>query len=188
MREHCAATAGPAPWPGVPHQGSAPAWGQARSHPAVLAEITSAIAGARWLFLISGGLLAADATGAVVATAGLLGHAGGVGVASVGLLIPVALSWLVAATLLLWAQRPVDDALGELRWMTGAPVDLSARCPSLGGQPPPTADMEWSQVVRLIGAAVVREGRARLALYSAILTTAGLLAWTVVSLTIAAII
>ena len=124
----------------------------------------------------------------MIATAELIGRAGPVAVGTVGLLIPVALSWLVAAALLLWAQRPVADALGELRWVTGAPVDLSMRCPPLGVQPTPASDMEWSQVVRLIGAIAVWQGRARLTLASAILTTAGFLAWMVLSLTVAAII
>ena len=113
MREHRATTSGPAPWPGVPHAGSAPAWGQARSHSTAIAEITVAIGSTRWLFLISGGLLAADIAGAVAVAAALLGHPGAVTVATVGLLMPVALSWLVAAALLLRAQQPVTDALGE---------------------------------------------------------------------------
>ncbi len=188
MREHCATASGPAPWPGVPREGSAPARGQARSRPAAIAEVTAIAGGTRSLFLTSGGLLAAGVAGAVAVAAELLGRADAVAVVSVGLLIPVALSWLVAAALLLWAQRPVADALGELRWVTGAPVDLSAPCQPLDMQPPPTSDMEWSHIVRLIGAVTVRHGRARLALGWAIVTTAGILAWIVLSLTFAAII
>ena len=146
-----------------------------------------AVGSTPWLFLISGGLLAADAAGAVAA-ASLLGRAGAVAVGTVGLLMPVALGWLAAAALLLWAQRPVDDALGELRWLTGAPVDLSLRRPPPGVPRPLLPEMEWPHLVRLIGAVVVRQRRVRLALSAAILTTAGILAWTVVSLTIAAII
>jgi hypothetical protein len=152
-----------------------------------IAEITSAVAGTRWLFLTCGGLLAADVAVAAAAVAELLGRAAPVAVAAVGLLIPVGLCWLVAAVLLLWAQRPVADAVGELRWVTGAPVDLSERCPPLGTSPPPAPEEEWPHVVRLIGAVAVWHGRARLALGAAILTTAAFLAWAVLSLTIAAI-
>ena len=118
----------------------------------------------------------------------LLGRRDTVAVGTVGLLIPVALSWLVAAALLLWAERSVADAVGELRWMTGAPVDLSPGCSLAGVQPSPAPDLAWSHAVRLIGAVAIRHGRARLALSSAVLTTAGFLAWMVLSLTIAAII
>jgi hypothetical protein len=55
-------------------------------------------------------------------------------------------------------------------------------------QPPPAPDLAWSGAVRLIGTVAIRHGRARLALSSAILTTAGFLAWMVLSLTIATII
>jgi hypothetical protein len=188
MREHCAAESGPAPWPGVPHEGSAPARGQARSYPAVVGEITSAVDRTQGLFLMSGGLLAGDAAGTVAVAVGLLGHRGALAVGTAGLLIPVTLGWLVSAALLLWAQRSVDDALGELRWVTGAPVDLSIRRPFVSVLPSLTPEAEWPHVVRLIGAVAVRQGRARLALSAAILTTAGFLAWTVVSLTIAAMI
>jgi hypothetical protein len=188
MREHCAAASGPAPWPGIPRGGSAPARGQARSTQADIAEVTLAIGRTRWLFLVSGGLLAADIAVAAATALALLSHGGAVAAVSVGLLLPVMLSWLVAAALLLWAERPVADAVGELRWVTGAPVDFSVPCSPLDAGQSSAPEPTWPHVVRLIGAVAVRQGRARLALSSAILATAGFLAWLVLSLTIAAII
>jgi hypothetical protein len=154
---------------------------------AAIDEFASAIGDTRWLFLISGALLAADVAGAAATVAVLLGRGGTVAVGNVGLLVPVALSWLAASALLLWAERPVTDAVGELRWVTGAPVDLAASSPWLGVRRPPPADLAWSCVARLIGAVAVRHGRARLALCAAILTSVGFLTWMVLSLTISAV-
>jgi hypothetical protein len=189
MREYCAEASAPAPWPGVPLGSPAPVEGQARDLPTSIAEFISAIGDTRWLFLISGALLAADIFGGAAATmAVMLGRHGAVVVGTVGLLIPVALSWLVAAALLLWAERSVADAIGELRWVTGAPLDLAAPPSPRGVDPAPEADLAWSYVVRLIGAVAIRHGRARLALCAAILATAGFFAWAVLSLAIAAVI
>jgi hypothetical protein len=154
--------------------------------PAVIAESISAIGDTRGLFLVTGGLLAADVAGGAVTMALLLGRGGTVALVTIGLLIPAALAWLAAAVLLLWAERPVADAVGELRWVTGAPVDLAAPGRPLGLCPPPADDLRWSYVVRLIGAVAIRHGRARLSLCAAILTTAGFLAWMMLSLTIVA--
>ena len=159
-----------------------------RGLPADIAELASAIGDPLSLLLISGGLLAADLAGAAATVAILLTHGGAVAVGTAGLLIPVALSWLVAAALLLWAERPVADAVGELRWMTGAPVDLAAPCSPWGVHPPPTAHLAWPCMVRLIGAVAIRHGRARLALCAAIFTTSGFLAWMLLSLAIATVI
>jgi hypothetical protein len=188
MHEHLTAASGPGPWSGLPDGGSAPADGQAWSYSAAISEIASAIGDTRWLVLISGGLLASDIAGAAVAVAELLGRRDAVAVGSVGLLVPVMLSWLVTAALLLLADRPVAGALGELRRVTGAQIDPSAPWLPLGVRPLPASDLEWSHVVPLIAAVTIRHARARLALSSAILTTAGLLLWMVLSLAIAAVI
>jgi hypothetical protein len=118
----------------------------------------------------------------------LLGRRDAVAVGSVGLLVPVILSWLVAAVLLLLAERPVAGALGELRRATGAQVDPSAWWAPVGVLPLPASDLEWSNVVPLIAAVAIRHARARLALSSAIVTTAGLLLWMVLSLAMVVVI
>jgi hypothetical protein len=165
-----------------------PADGQGWSYPAAIFDIISSIGDTRWLVIICGCLLAADISGAAVTVAELLGRRDAVAAGSVGLLVPVILSWLVAAVLLLLAERPVAAALGELRRATGARVDPSAWWAPLGVRPLPASDLEWSHVVPLIAAVTIRHARVRLALSSAIVTTAGLLLWMVISLAIAAVI
>ena len=187
MHEHLAASE-PGPWPGLPQEDRTPADGLAWSCPAAISEITAAIGDTRWLALISGGLLAADIAGAAATVAELLGRRDAVAVGSVGLLVPVVLSWLVTAVLLLLAERPVAGELGELRRATGARVDPSAWWAPVGVLPLPASDLEWSHIVPLIAAVTIRHARARLALSSAIVTTAGLLLWMVLSLAIVAVI
>jgi hypothetical protein len=187
MHEHLAA-AEPGPWPGPRQADRTPVDGLAWNYPAAISEITSAIGDTRWLTLISGGLLAADIAGAAAMVAELLGRRDAVAVGSVGLLVPVILSWLVAAVLLLLAERPVAGALGELRRATGAQVDPSAKWAPVGVLPLPASDVEWSHVVPLIAAVAIRHARAGLALSSAIVTTAGLLLWMVLSLAIVVVI
>jgi hypothetical protein len=186
MHEHRAASE-PGPWPGLPREDRTPADDLAWGCPAAISEITSAIGDTRWLTLISGGLLAADIAGAATIVAELLGHRAAIAVGSVGLLVPVILSWLVTAVLLLLAERPVAGELGELRRATGARVDPSAWWAPLGVLPLSASDLEWSHVVPLIAAVTIRHARARVALSSAIVTTAGLLLWMVISLAIVAV-
>jgi hypothetical protein len=187
MREHLRTVSGPGPWPGLPHEGSAPASDQEPSDPAAVPAITAAISDTRWLVLISGALLVADIAGASVTTAELLGRQSAVAVGSIVLLVPVLAGWLAAAALLIHAERPVVGALGELRRATGARVEPSAPWRSVGVRPLPACDLEWAHVVPLIAAATIQHARARLALCLAIITTAGLLLWMVLSLAIASV-
>ena len=152
-----------------------------------ISDITTVISGTRHLALLAAALLAADIAGASAATAALLGRRGAVAAGSVGLLVPVLLSWLVAGSLLLLAERPVAGALGELRRETGARVDPAAPWRPAGVRPMPASELQWSHVVPLIAAATVQHARARLALGAAIVTTAGLLLWLVLSLGFAAV-
>jgi hypothetical protein len=137
---------------------------------------------------VSGGLLAADIGGAAVPVAELLRHRDAIALGSVGLLVPVLLCWLVTTALVIRAERPVADALGWLRWATGARVDPSAPWVPLGVRPLPDSVLEWPHVEPLIAAAVIRHARARLALRAAIVTSAGLLLWMVFSLAFAAVL
>ncbi len=187
MHEYLEAPAGPAPWPGIPHADSAGDHAHEAGCQAAVSDITTAIGDTRWLVLVSGGLLAADVAGAATVAGDLLGRPGAAAMGSVGLLVPVMVSWLAAVALLLLAERPVAGALGELRRVTGAPVDLAAPWRPLGVRRLPPAELDWSHLVPLIGATVVRHARARRALFAAIVTTAGLLAWLVLVLAIAAV-
>jgi hypothetical protein len=181
MHEYLSYVSGPSPWPGEPRE-SLPAGGRAWNYPAAVSEIIAAIGDTRWLVLMSGGLLAADLGGAAASVAVLLRHRDAIAMGSVGLLVPVLLCWLVTTALLIRAERPVADALGGLRWATGARVDPSAPWLPLDVQPLPDSDLEWAHVEPLIAAAVIRHTRARLALCAAIATSAGFLLWIVVSL------
>lgn len=136
-----------------------------------------------WLVLVSGGLLAADVAGAGATVAELLRHRDAIAMGSLGLLVPVMLCWLVAATLVARAEWPVADALGGLRWATGARVDPSA--PWLPSGTRLLRDSEWALVEPLIAAAVTRHMRARIALCAAIVTSAGFLLWIALSLAFA---
>jgi hypothetical protein len=192
MREHLTAPLEPPPWPGPQNHDPASRdfedlAGDEAGCPAAVSEITTAIGDTRWLILVSGALLAADVAGEALATAELLGRRDSVALGLVCLLVPVMLSWLVATALLLAAERPVTSALGELRRVTGAPVDLAAPWRPIGVRRLTAAELDWSHVVPLIGAAATRHGRARQALFASVITTAGLLGWLLLSLAISAV-
>ncbi|MGH3166993.1 MAG: hypothetical protein ACRDN0_14040 [Trebonia sp.] len=184
MREQLVSTSGPQPWPGFPRgnkEDNAPADGQRRDCAAAVTEITSVMNDTRRLVLISGGLLAADTAGEAVAVTALFGHGDVVGLSSMGLLAPVLLSWLVAALLMILAERPLAAALGALRCATGAPVDPSAPWRPLGVRPIAGSELEWHHVVPLIGALTLQHSRARLALSWAVITTVGFMLWMALS-------
>lgn len=155
------------------------------SPPAAIFEIVTVIGDTRRLALISGVLLAADIAGASAAAIALLARHDLAAVGSIGLLAPVALSWLVAALFLLLAEQPLVGALGELRRATGARVDLAAPWQPLGVLPMPASELAWSNVVPLIAAATIQHARAHRALCSAVVTTAVVLLWMGLSLVIA---
>ena len=86
------------------------------------------------------------------------------GVANVGLLGGVLACWLVAVFLLARAGRPVLNAVSELRWVTGAPLDPRAgwlTLPPVGAAP---AEWTWNRAHLLLGAArLARASRPSLA-------------------------
>lgn len=137
---------------------------------------------------MSGGLLTADVTGAAIAVSALLSHGYVVSLWAAGLLVPVILSWLITAMLMTLGERSVAGALGELRRVTGAPVDLSAPWRSPGVTPLADWDREWDYIVLLIAAANLHHARSRLALSWAVITTAGFLLWLALSLAIGAVL
>jgi hypothetical protein len=173
-------------WPGEPRE-PAPADDQPRDYSAAVSEITVVVADTRWLVLVAGGLLVTDIGGAAAAGAALLGHRDAIALGSAGLLIPVLLCWLVATALVIRAELPVADALGGLRWATGARVTPSAPWPPLGVEPAADSDLEWEHAEPLIAAAVIRHARARLALCAAIVTSAAFVLWMVLALAFATV-
>ena len=84
-------------------------------------------------------------------------------VINIGLMCPLFGCWLVAAVFLAIAGRPVLNALSEIRWVTGAPLDPRAPWLTL---PPPGADPEgwtWIRAHLLLGAARLARHRMQLA-------------------------
>jgi hypothetical protein len=75
------------------------------------------------------------------------------GVTDVGLLGGALACWLVAVFLLARAGRPVLNAVSELRWVTGAPLDPRAgwlTLPPVGANPD---EWSWNRAHLLLGAA-----------------------------------
>jgi hypothetical protein len=199
MREQLASTANFTSWPEPPD----PAWddraaheaasdrnghdGPERRHDAAVADITSAMADSRRISFVVGGLLTANITGAAIAVSAFLGHGHQAASWAAVLLVPVMLSWLVAAISMITGEAAIASSLGELRRVTGAPVDLSAPWISLGVRPMAKDGIDWDHVVMLIAAANRYHARARLALSWAVITTVGFFLWLVLSLVIGAV-
>lgn len=139
------------------------------------------------LGLICGGLLAADLAGAIITVSALLRHGHDVGWTAVILLLPVLAAWLIAALLLVMAEKPATNALARLRYDTGAPGDPSAPWAPLGVPQLADAELGPRHVAPLIGAATLAHARARRALTAAVVATTGFLLWTAISLAIAAV-
>jgi hypothetical protein len=117
----------------------------------------------------------------VALEAGLAGRAlrpSPLGFVSLGLLCGVLGCWLAAALLLARAGRPVLNAVSELRWVTGAPLDPRAgwlTVPPVGAN---AAEWTWNRAHLLVGAA--RSARYRMQFADTWTYLAGgcFLAWT----------
>jgi hypothetical protein len=145
-----------------------------------VADVIAVIGDTRRLTQVAAGLLAAVLLGAATLGAALTSRGQVLAVGSVALLLPVAVSWLVTAALVLLSEVPVTRALGGLRHVSGAPVDPAAPWSPAGLRP--LTEVDWSYLVSLIGAATHRHARARAALGGAVVTTAAFLAWMSLSL------
>jgi hypothetical protein len=101
-----------------------------------------------------------------------------VGAVNVGLLCGLLFCWLTSVFMLARAARPVHNALSELRWRTGAPLDPRAVWLTL---PPAESDPEewaWSRAHLLLGAARMTRCRIQLADTWTYVTAAFFLIWT----------
>jgi hypothetical protein len=181
MHEQHVSPREPGGWPGTPPPDRRLAGDQIYDCPAAITAVISIMGDTRRLSLISGGLLAGNLIGTSSVLSVLLGRGHVLALALLWLLLPVVLSWLATAAVVLAAERPVAGALGELRRATGAPIDLSAPWAPLGVRPL-AADLDWGHVVPLIAAANCQHTRARLALSAAILTTAAFFLWMSIGL------
>jgi hypothetical protein len=182
MHEQLASPPEPSAWPGTSRRDRGLAGDQLYGCPAAITDVIAAVGDARRLLLISGGLLVGDLVGTSSVVSALLGRGHAPSLASLCLLLPVLLSWLGTAAMLLRAERPVTCALGELRRATGAPVDLSAPWVPLGARPLAGSELDRSHVALLIGAANCQHTRARLALCASVLTTAAFFLWMPIAL------
>jgi hypothetical protein len=186
MHECLSSQPGPGTWPAPPGQERVLADTPAFDRTAI-ADVIAITGGTRRLTRISGGLLGTVLAGAAAVGAALLIRGQPLAVGTLGLLIPVIMSWLVTAVLVLYSEGPVASAFAELRHVTGAAVDPSAPWVPLGVQPLPDSEVTWNYIAPLIAATRRQRERARRALFAAILTTAAFLLWLVLSLTVAAL-
>ena len=133
---------------------------------------------------LGGGVLSAI-TVAIGLEAAFSGHAirsGVLGAVNAGLLCGLLLCWLTAVIMLAVANRPVHNALSEMRWKTGARIDPRARWLTM----PPAGSDPGSGRGRgrtlLLGAARLARRRTQVADTWTYITAAYFLLWTVVIL------
>ena len=133
---------------------------------------------------LGGGVLSAI-TVAIGLEAAFSGHAirsGVLGAVNAGLLCGLLLCWLTAVIMLAVANRPVHNALSEIRWKTGAPIDPRARwltLPPAGSDP---REWAWARAHLLLGAARLARRRTQVADTWTYITAGCFLLWTVVIL------
>lgn len=131
--------------------------------------------------LAAGGILSAITLGIAleVAFSGRVLRPGPAGIACGVLLCVMLCCWLRAVSLLALSGRPVLDALSELRWRTGAPLDPRPRWLTL---PPADATPEEWSVMRahmLLAAARLGSQRVQHTVTWALVTAACFAVWTV---------
>jgi hypothetical protein len=187
MHEYLFPQAQPSAWPEPPQRERSLADAQAFDPTAAIADVIAVTGDTRRLSHISAGLLAAVLVGAATLGSALLVHGHPLALGALGLLVPVLVSWLTAATLVLYSEGPVTSGFAELRRATGAPANPFAPWVPLGVESLADAEVTWDYVVPLIAAVRRQHERARLALSVAVLTTSAFLLWMVLSLAVAAL-
>jgi hypothetical protein len=179
-------------WPHRPAQGhdpygrDLPDRSQSDQGPAqeVIGEMARLLRDTRGSMLLGGGVLSAItvAIGVEAAFSGRAIRPGVVGVVNAGLLSGLLLCWLIAVILMALAGRPVHNALSEMRWRTGAPLDPRAGWLTL---PPTGTDLQewtWTRAHLLLGAARLARRRSQLADTWTYFAAAYFGVWTVVIL------
>jgi hypothetical protein len=105
---------------------------------------------------------------------------GVIGAVNVGLLCGLLVCWLRAVTLLALAGRPVLDALSEMRWKTGAPLDTRPRWLTVPPEGTSPDQWTWMRAHVLLGAARLARYRIQLADTWTYVTAAYFTVWTVI--------
>lgn len=179
-------------WPDRPAQGHGPRGRDLRDRaqpdqgPAqeVIGEMAWLLRDTRSSMFLGGGVLSAItiAIGLEAAFSGRAIRPGVLGVVNAGLLSGLLLCWLTAVIMLAVANRPVQNALSEMRWKTGAPIDPRAgwlTLPPTGSDP---REWTWARAHLLIGAARLARRRTQVADTWTYIAAAYFLLWTVVIL------
>ena len=149
---------------------------------ALISEMADLLRDTRASMVTDGCLLGAISIGLAV-EAGLAVRAlraSLVGLVSIGLLGGTAFCWLAAISMLALAGRPVLNAVSELRWVTGAPLDPRpgwVTLPPVGADP---AVWTSNRAYLLLGAARLTRYRMQIADTWTYCTSGCFLAWTVV--------
>jgi hypothetical protein len=159
---------------------------QARSDreaaPMAIGDMADLLRDTRGSMVTDGCLLGAITIGLAL-EAGLSARALRPGLASainLGLLTGILVCWLAAVLLMAWASRPALNAVNELRWRTGAPLDPRPSwviVPPVGADP---AAWTWDRAYLLLGAARLSRSRMRFADTWTYLAGGCFLAWTVI--------
>jgi hypothetical protein len=149
---------------------------------ALIGEMAGLLRETRGNLLAAGALLASITIGVALET-GFAARAlqpGMFRVVNIGLMLGLIFCWLRAAALLALASRPVLDALSELRWRIGAPLDPRAPWLTL---PPVGANAEewtWTRAHLLVGAARLVRYRVHLADTWTYIATCYFVVWTAI--------
>ena len=146
----------------------------------VITELAALLHDARVNLAISAGTLGAITIGLALEAA-FSARAlppGALGIVHAALLCGLLACWLRAVLLLATAGRPVVNALSELRWRTGAPVDprpLWLTLPPVGSNP---EEWTWIRAHLLVGAARLSRYRLQRADTWTYVTAGGFLVWS----------
>jgi hypothetical protein len=150
----------------------------------VIGEMALLLRDTRGSMILGGSVLSAI-TVAIGLEATFSGHMirpGVLGAFNAALLAGLLLCWLTAVALLALASRPVHNALSDIRWKTGAPLDPRAGWLTL---PPAGTDPQewtWTRAHLLLGAARLARRRTQVADTWTYITAAYFLVWTIVVL------
>jgi hypothetical protein len=149
---------------------------------AIIGELARLLRETRGYLVVGGGVLAAITIG-IALEAGFAARAlqpGASRVVNIGLVLGLVICWLRAITLLALAGRPVLNALSELRWQTGAPLDPRPGWLTL----PPVGDCPdewtWIRAHLLLGAARLARHRVQLADKWVYVTASCFVVWTAI--------
>jgi hypothetical protein len=147
---------------------------------ALIGEMAGLLRETRGNVLAGGGALGSITIG-IALEAGFAARAlqpGAFRLINIGLMLGLILCWLRAATLLALAGRPVLNALSELRWQTGSPLDPRAEwltLPPVGANPD---QWTWIRAHLLLGAARLARYRVQLADTWTYVTVSYFAVWT----------